>query len=325
VSKNLPDKMPIASPLAPATTTTVSMAERCCEIMLEIQRRADEHKLADTAGRSMDSYHHDVAQFVTFIRERDLSIVEGLDEWIRHVKTTCRARTVNRKLAAVRARILGSRTAAGVVDVLERELDAPMRARIESSLRKIKGMKVNSNAVRSSRIVNYQVELPALLEGITEPAVRLVVEFMAHTGTRITEALTAELRNCEREGRYMRITITGKGSKERAVWIPGELYERILVECKPERYLFEHNWHGERRPYNSRSMTTRIGTWTERILGRRLPAHSFRHSAITYLIRDKGLDIKQVSVYAGHSSTAITADIYDHVMTTPEDVAVVIG
>lgn len=307
-------------------STPEEITERCCEIMLDIQRGEDERKLADTGGRAMDSYHHDVAQFVTYLREHDLSIVDGLDAWIREVKQTCRARTVNRKLAAVRARILGNRSVDGVVDRLEEQIPVNVRHRIESSLRKIKGVKVNTNQVKHNRIATYDTEIPALLEGITEPVVALVVEFMAHTGCRINEVLTAEIRNCEREStKHVAVTILGKGSKERTVHVPTELYARIVDTCGSTKWLFEHDWHGERRAYNTRSMSTRIGNWTERILGRRLSAHAFRHSNATYLIRVKGLDIKRVSQHLGHSSVAITSDIYDHVATTPEDVEVSIG
>lgn len=316
------DKMPIVSHFDQPTDNT---AERCCQIMLDIQRREDEHKLADTGGRTLNSYHHDVAQFVDYIRETEQPLVEGLHNWIAELKTKHKARTVNRKLSAVRARILGSRTAHGVLDVLGDEIHPTMRTRIESSLRKIKGMKINSNAVRSTKIVRYQDELPALLDGIHDVAVRLVVEFMAHTGCRISEVLGAELRNCEREGSTVRITINGKGSKEREVFLPAELYQRIKKQLGSERYLFEHTWYGTRKPYNTRSMTTRIGNWTERILGRRLSAHALRHSCLTHLYVDKGVDAKTIAQFAGHSSVSTFLDIYAHVGVTADAVAVTIG
>jgi integrase/recombinase XerD len=49
----------------------------------------------------------------------------------------------------------------------------------------------------------------------------------------------------------------------------------------------------------------------KRILGRRISAHSMRHSFATLAIRD-GASIKAVSKYLGHSSTAITMDMYVH-------------
>ena len=290
-----------------------TMAERCCSIILDIQRTEDERKLADTGGRvAVNSYHHDVGQFVLYIRETEQPLVEGLQRWISELKTKYKARTVNRKLSAVKARILGSRTSHGVLDILGDEIHPSMRTRIESSLRKIQGMKVNSNAVRSTRIVDYGDELPKLLDGINDVAVKLVVEFMAHTACRISEALTAEVRNVEREGKTCRITIIGKGSKSREVFIPSELYRRIVKQLGSERWLFEHTWYGKRQPYNTRSMSTRIGNWTEHILGRRLSAHALRHSCLTHLYADKGLDIKTVSQFAGHASVSTTLDFYTH-------------
>ena len=49
----------------------------------------------------------------------------------------------------------------------------------------------------------------------------------------------------------------------------------------------------------------------KRILGRRISAHSMRHSFATLAIRE-GASIKAVSKYLGHSSTAITMDMYVH-------------
>lgn len=308
-----------------STANTDAMAERCCRMILDIQRTEDERKLADSGGLAMNSYHHDVKQFVAYIRETEQPLVEGLQRWISELKTKYKARTVNRKLAAVRARILGSRTSHGVLDMLGDEIHPSMRTRIESSLRKIKGMKVNTNVVRSTRIANYQHEIPMLLDGINDVAVKLVVEFMSHTACRISETLGVELRNIEREGSHCRVTITGKGNKERDVFIPSELYRRIVKQLGSERWLFEHTWYGKRKPYNARSMTTRIGDWTEHILGRRLSAHALRHSCLTHLYVDQGVDIKTVSQFAGHASVSTTLDFYTHTGVTAERVAVSIG
>jgi len=315
------DKISIASPLPARADNT----DRYCQVLLELQRRADESKLADTAGRRMDSYHHDVRQFVEYLRANGLALVDGLEAWIREAKQRYRARTVNRKLAAVRARILGSKSMVGLVDVLEDQLPASTRARLEAALRKIKGVKVNSNAVRGSKIMDYQHDLPRLLDAIAEPAVKLVVEFMAHTGARISEVLTAELAWCEREGDKVHIWLRGKGDKEREAWIPADLYQRIVAHCGSTRWLFEHTWYGERRPYNTRSMTTRIGKWTQKALGRKLSAHALRHSFATHLLRDKGKDPKIAAKLLGHKSITTTLAIYDGYIVSAADAAVTIG
>ena len=315
------DKNGIASPLPARADNT----ERYCQILLELQRRADAAKLADTAGRSMDSYHHDVRQFVEYLRANELALVDGLEAWIREAKQRYRARTVNRKLAAIRARILGNKSAAGLVDVLEDELPASTRARLEAALRKIKGMKVNSSAVRGSKIMDYQSDLPQLLDAITDPAVKLVVEAMANTGARISEVLTAELAWCEREGDKVHIWLRGKGDKEREAWIPAGLYQRIVAHCGSRRWLFEHTWYGERRPYNTRSMTTRIARWTQKALGRRLSAHAMRHSFATHMLRDQGKDPKIVAKLLGHKSITTTLAIYDGYIVSADDAEVKIG
>lgn len=47
------------------------------------------------------------------------------------------------------------------------------------------------------------------------------------------------------------------------------------------------------------------------ILGRHISAHTLRHSWATRKLKE-GKSLKAVSRYLGHSSTAITADLYIH-------------
>jgi integrase len=49
----------------------------------------------------------------------------------------------------------------------------------------------------------------------------------------------------------------------------------------------------------------------KRILGRRISAHSMRHSFAILAIRE-GASIKAVSTYLGHASTKTTIDMYVH-------------
>ena len=296
-------------------THSEDLVDQFVDKILELQRRADERKLVESNGRSLDSYHYDVGQFCDFIRERDLSLVDGLEAWIAEVKTRCRARTVNRKLSAARARI---------VELLDEiELPDRVRAKIERSLRAVRGVKVNSNKVHGSKIIDYRTELPRLLEAITDRSVALMVEFLASTGCRIAEACSIELRNCYHEGELVRIVFVGKGSRERESWIPATLWLRIVDRCGSIRFLFEHDWQGSRRPYNTRSMSTRISTWTEKILGRKLSAHAFRHSYATFKLHEEQRDIRTVSRLLGHRSVSTTLDIYDGHVVSSADALVV--
>jgi integrase len=54
--------------------------------------------------------------------------------------------------------------------------------------------------------------------------------------------------------------------------------------------------------------------------GRRWGLHPLRHFRATVL-RDAGYDLKEVSVEMGHSSIAITQDIYGHLFTDDESIA----
>jgi len=106
----------------------------------------------------------------------------------------------------------------------------------------------------------------------------------------------------------VRLTIIGKGNKERKVDIEKSLFEAIRAMFRGETWLFQTKGG---KPYRTTYVSYEIIKAGKRILGRRISAHSMRHSFATLAIRD-GASIKAVSKYLGHSSTAITMDMYVH-------------
>jgi len=106
----------------------------------------------------------------------------------------------------------------------------------------------------------------------------------------------------------VRLTITGKGNKERKVDIEEALFDAIRSTFQGETYLFQTQGG---KPYRPSYISYEIIKAGRRILGRRISAHSMRHGFAILAIRE-GASIKAVSTYLGHSSTAITLDMYVH-------------
>ena len=137
------------------------------------------------------------------------------------------------------------------------------------------------------------------------------------TGCRISEILGVKLAQCEQHGERVHIRIMGKGKKERYVWIPLVLYRRILATFGGTTYLFETS---AGKPYSRSYVSNQIAKLGRAILGRRISAHTFRHSFATRKIRETG-KIQAVSEYLGHSSVAITLSLYCHDELSEEDLS----
>lgn len=146
---------------------------------------------------------------------------------------------------------------------------------------------------------------------------RTLVQFLADTGCRVSEALTARIQDCIFHSGYVYINVLGKGAKERRVFITEKLYRAIRAAYDGKTFLFEGE-HGRAisRQYAHRVIQDeafRAG------LGHSVHPHSLRHSFATNTLLLKKKSLKAVSLYLGHSSTSITADMYIHDELIPED------
>jgi integrase len=105
---------------------------------------------------------------------------------------------------------------------------------------------------------------------------------------------------------HCKIRVLGKGSKIRYCFIKLSLYQRILDTFHSKDHLFESKSHQILHRVNVSKKISDLG----KIIGKRIHAHTLRHSCIMHLLNYKNL--KYVSKYAGHSTSAITADMYVH-------------
>lgn len=259
-----------------------------------------------------DTYTHHVRDFVAFCEERgDTEITEenvhdyfaGLNE------STYAAGTIRIKRQAVKKRIR---------QLLEH---APIdtQIRLDRYLANLdhfgdtRAPKTASSAIRVEKCVSPSERI--LLVAAASPRLSLMMDFLWITGCRVSEMTGIRIGDCTVEGDTVDILVVGKGNKHRHVMIRESFYQTIRAYYRGEEHLFETNTGGI---YDRTYITKQISKLGRRVLGRRISAHSYRHSFCTRKIRQTG-NLKGVSEYVGHSSTAITADMYDHNLLSADD------
>ena len=138
---------------------------------------------------------------------------------------------------------------------------------------------------------------------------RALVHFLISTGCRISEALQLDRTDVPRQGN--RLIVTGKGSKQRAVYLTGDAKDAIddyLQSREDSSGALFVNYDRSRRPADDRRLTAAGARHIVRRLRRELGAWSFksphvaRHTAATNLLEVTGGDVRLVQEVLGHAN-----------------------
>ena len=195
------------------------------------------------------------------------------------------------------------------------------RVQLEEALKDLstgatRAPKVASNAIGTDKIIS-PLEYERLLQGARSDRQRCFMMTLWFTGCRISEILGVKLQHCEIQGDRVRVRVLGKGKKERFVWLPTALWERIRKCFGGSTWLFATQ---SGKPYSRSYVSNQIAKLGRAILDRRISAHTFRHSFATRKIKETG-KIQAVSQYLGHASVAITLSLYCHDELSAEDLS----
>ena len=251
-----------------------------------------------------DNYSCHIAPFVRYLESNHLSLnlsaVRAYFKYLNALPLAAGTKCVRRQ--AVKARL---RTTLASTDFnRQARLEMTLRSLDHDSETKAPGF-VRAGVAEDRVVTRGQFDL--LVSG-TSKRTSLFLWFLYNTGCRVAEMCSARQDKCEVLGDMVRLTIVGKGNKERKVDIEKSLFEAIRATFRGETYLFQTKGG---KPYRTTYVSYEIIKAGKRILGRRISAHSMRHSFATLAIRE-GASVKAVSKYLGHSSTAITMDMYVH-------------
>ncbi len=243
------------------------------------------------------SYESEARRFLAFAEDRGISL-ETYQAYVQLLEDEGkRVSTVNKHIAACRA----------IIRKLFESPDIPevQKWRLEQAIKEIPFRKKATRAVEADKVLTPdQVEI-LIAKSPTRTAE--LIRFLADTGVRISEALDVKLIDCKAENGRTKIRVLGKGKKERMVRISTELYNVIRETYGGETWLFESRTGNQVHDRNAAKEIQRLGL---KHLHRHVTPHMFRHTFATHTIKRTGKR-KAVSVYLGHSSTAITEDMYN--------------
>ena len=251
-----------------------------------------------------DVYRLDVKQFVGFVREKKLLIVEGFRQYAAWLEQEHDGRryspsTINRKLSAARSRVRYAFKHSAYADSLRRKY------RLEDILRSAKLKKIDAIVVSPSAVLDLE-EARRLVWQAKNKAIRLMVTFLLRTGVRVSEMLHIGLDDLTpgTDG-LTAVRIRGKAGKERTISVKNDLLEQVTRHFRGRVLLFEHDG----RSYNRVSVTNRVKEESLRILGREVSPRQLRHSWAAMQIK-KGRSVRAVAAALGHSSPGLTAQMY---------------
>jgi len=155
--------------------------------------------------------------------------------------------------------------------------------------------------------------IAALLEVIQDTRDRAIVMLMVGAGLRIGEVVSLQLDDFDPDSttQLVRLHVRGKGDKERAVWLTGEVFQHVqnwLIE-RPEtasKYLFL-NQHG--RPLSVAGIQYRLKEHCRKAEVR-FTAHQLRHTFARRLVENQ-MPVESLAKLLGHSDLRTTQRYID--------------
>ena len=142
---------------------------------------------------------------------------------------------------------------------------------------------------------------------------RCVVELLYGSGLRKSELLNLKINDIDSKRMLVRVQ-NSKGNKDRLTLLSRNALNDLRIyfkEYRPKDYLFEGQKGGK---YSGESVLRIVKLATEKArIPESVTPHVLRHSFATHLL-ESGVDLRQIQVLLGHSSTK-TTEIYTHVAT----------
>ncbi len=318
-----------------AENETVAVAEEYQDYLQSFRMNLEVER--DLSPHSVRAYLSDLEEFLLFLQKEDLQPEQCDARILRSFFTARTGVDFSRNP-------LKSNPEAVTGKSNHRKLSARSQARKLSTLRLffrqlMKQGKIQTNPARDLPSPRFYRALPGVLrpgeleevlEAPTEAAEpnrrlrkdvgeavqfrdRAIFEVLYSTGMRISELLSLKLEDVE--NLPDRIKITGKGRKQRIVFVGEEArvalsrYMKLRPQLRPANSALFCNARGG--PLTDRGVRDRMQKYARQLGLSKLHPHKLRHSFATDLLNE-GADIRAVQEMLGHSSLS-TTQIYTSV------------
>lgn len=153
-------------------------------------------------------------------------------------------------------------------------------------------------------------EVKRMVEGISNPIHRLIVQLIYSGGLRVSELINLQPKDLDVERKVI-IVRQGKGAKDRITLLPESLKEDLLkhlLKNSPKKYFFESN---RGKKYSKRTIEEIVSQNSRKLIGKKITPHTLRHSFATHLL-ESGTDIRYIQKLLGHKNLR-TTQIYTHI------------
>ncbi len=243
-----------------------------------------------------DTYKTAVTLFNRFVKENPSG--DPVHDFFAHLKKNRSIATLQTYKAAIKKAVIS--------DLKRRGLDnSATLAQLDATFKEIK------TGTRDIKVSKEEILSPSELKDLVTVSgekTSLIIRALYQTGSRVTELINIRFTDCMKTSGGMIIRVTGKGTKERTVFMSTELYWEIRKAYRGQAYLFENIQTG--KPISRKTVHGLIKVAGAKIGRPDIHAHTLRHSFATNRLDDLGIDA--VSEYLGHSSPEITAKYYLH-------------
>ncbi|MBP7735438.1 MAG: tyrosine-type recombinase/integrase [Spirochaetes bacterium] len=250
---------------------------------------------------SIITYSAAVKGFDKFVKDihADYNVVT-IDQWLKKYRNP---NTYNLKLQALKEYILK-----------QYEDEPPeVKMKLVEALESIKRRKPQKAVMEDDYLSIEKVEE---LASLAKPLTACFILALFWTGCRVSELTNIKIIDCRANGKVSIRIRQGKGNKEREVYMPRTVYDRIREEFQGKEYLFETR---AGTPYHRRNVSKTIAKEAREKMELDISAHTLRHSKAMYLKNVRGLSADQIAKALGHSSPLTTLQHYFHGTPTAEE------
>ena len=274
--------------------------------------------LVGAAPNTVAAYRRDVAQFVAWAERAGLTGPAEVQPIVlrRYLASLTNRRferrTIARKAAAIRRYFDWARRRGLVATDPARRLSAPRGdARLPRVLKE-RELEVLLDGAQGGRAAPATA-VPGPLDGAVDLRDRAVLELLYGSGLRVAEL--CDLRPGDLDLRRARVTVWGKGSKQRVLPMSEPSVEAVGAWLATGRAVLATDSSPADRVFLNRRGHALTPRDVRRILDRRSPVpthpHALRHTYATHLL-DGGADLRAVQELLGHADLG-TTQIYTHV------------